>query len=76
MRTRNARYRFEVREGDAANQIVRFADAERANTIIVGARGHGALMRMLLGSVSEHVVKHAHCHVVVARGMFEGDIHL
>lgn len=35
--------------------------------IIVGATGKGAITRALVGSVSQHVVKHAPCDVLVAR---------
>jgi nucleotide-binding universal stress UspA family protein len=33
----------------------------------VGSRGHGPVKRILMGSVSESVVRHAHCPVTVAR---------
>jgi len=41
--------------------------AAGADLLIVGSRGHGAVAGMLLGSVSEHVVAHAPCPVVVIR---------
>jgi nucleotide-binding universal stress UspA family protein len=43
-------------------------DASRdAAMVVVGARGLGAIRGRLLGSVSDHVVHHSHCPVVVVR---------
>jgi nucleotide-binding universal stress UspA family protein len=54
-----------VIEGHPANVIV---DASRgASMVVVGCRGHGGFVGALLGSVSQHVVAHATCPVVVIR---------
>jgi nucleotide-binding universal stress UspA family protein len=39
-----------------------------ADLLVVGSRGHGIFADALLGSVGEHVFKHASCPVVVMRG--------
>lgn len=57
----------EILEGDAADEIVSFADNRRADLIVVGSRGHGALAGALLGSVSRAVAEHADVPVVVAK---------
>lgn len=70
--TRLARDDLDVRtrrpEGGPAPRIVEEADWMSADLIILGARGHGAVERVLIGSVSSEVVDRAHCPVLVARG--------
>jgi len=39
--------------------------AQDAELLVLGSRGHGTLVGMLLGSVSQHCVHHAHCPVVI-----------
>jgi nucleotide-binding universal stress UspA family protein len=51
--------------GDVATTICHIAEEVPADVIIVGSHGRTGLKRMLLGSVSEHVVRHAPCPVLV-----------
>lgn len=53
--------------GGAADMLVRDVDAHGTDLLVVGARGQGALRRALLGSVSESVLRHASCPVLVVR---------
>ena len=41
--------------------------SKEADLVVVGSRGHGGFKGMLLGSVSQHLVAHAECPVVVVR---------
>ena len=50
-------------EGHAANALL--ANVTPADLLVVGSRGHGEFARALLGSISQHVVAHAPCPVVV-----------
>jgi nucleotide-binding universal stress UspA family protein len=52
-----------VLQGPAANTLVH--EARGADLLVVGSRGHGTLVGILLGSVSEQCVAHAPCPVVV-----------
>ena len=51
----------------AAEEIVEVAQSIDAGLIVMGSRGQGRLRRALLGSVSESVVRHAHCPVTIVR---------
>eukprot|EP00475_Leptophrys_vorax_P045815 TRINITY_DN9658_c0_g1_i1.p1 TRINITY_DN9658_c0_g1~~TRINITY_DN9658_c0_g1_i1.p1 ORF type:complete len:348 (-),score=10.84 TRINITY_DN9658_c0_g1_i1:118-1161(-) len=53
--------------GDAREVIVARAAAIRADLIVMGTRGMGAITRAMLGSVSDHVVNHATCPVLIVR---------
>jgi nucleotide-binding universal stress UspA family protein len=57
----------DIVEGDAADEIVSFADSRAVDLIVVGSRGYGALAGALLGSVSREVVQHASTPVLVAK---------
>lgn len=48
-------------------EIVRIAKEENFDCIFLGSRGLGGIKRMLLGSVADLVIRHAHCIVVVVR---------
>jgi nucleotide-binding universal stress UspA family protein len=56
-----------LRLGRADEEIVEVADSVGAGLIVMGSRGRGRLRRALMGSVSESVVRHAHCPVTIVR---------
>ncbi len=56
------------RMGRPDQQIVALADELQAGLIVMGSRGLGGVRRALMGSVSDSVVRHAHCPVMVVRG--------
>ncbi len=56
-----------VELGEPSDTLCEVASQLGADLIIVGARGHGAGRRFLLGSVSDRVVHHASCPVLVVR---------
>jgi nucleotide-binding universal stress UspA family protein len=57
-------------EDEAGQAIVEAA--KEADLVVVGTRARGTLARALLGSVSEHVLRHAPCPVVIVRAPGQG----
>jgi nucleotide-binding universal stress UspA family protein len=58
---------FAVQSGDPATAILEIAEKEHIDLIVMGTRGLGTAERWLMGSVSDKVLHHAHCNVLVAR---------
>jgi nucleotide-binding universal stress UspA family protein len=56
-----------LRMGQVALEIVALAEELGADLIVMGCRGLGGVRRALMGSVSDSVVRHAHCPVLVVR---------
>ncbi len=59
---------FLIWEGNPGESIVDAARSEEVDLVVVGSHGRGSMGRFFIGSVSEHVVRHAHCPVLVVRG--------
>ena len=56
--------RYHLLSGDPAKEIVRLADEENVDMIVMGTHGRTGIGRMLMGSVAESVVRHAKCPVM------------
>ena len=56
-----------VRDGDPKRVLVAEAERWGADCLFVGAKGHGRLDKIMLGSVSASVAARAHCSVEVVR---------
>ncbi|HKH38218.1 MAG TPA: universal stress protein [Rubrobacter sp.] len=56
-----------LRMGQVDLEIVALAEELQADLIVMGSRGLGRVRRALMGSVSDSVVRHAHCPVLVVR---------
>ena len=51
--------------GDVIEEILECANAMKADAIVMGRHGHGAMYNLLVGSVTEGVLKRAACPVVL-----------
>jgi nucleotide-binding universal stress UspA family protein len=56
-------------EGSPASVLI--DESANADLLVVGSRGHGGFVGLLLGSVSQHCVNHAPCPVLVHRASRE-----
>jgi nucleotide-binding universal stress UspA family protein len=60
-------WRARTSSGKSVPQLLEASD--RATLLVVGAQGHGVLGGILIGSVSQHLARHARCPVAVVRGV-------
>ena len=66
-RSRGVNLRNVVVRGHAANDIIRFAEAEGVDTIVIGRQGHSRVTRFFLGSTTDRVSEHCHCTVMIVK---------
>ena len=60
-------YQSRQEVGQPAAEIVRVAEAEGCDLIVLGSRGASGLTLFLLGSTCDRVVHHAHCPVLIVK---------
>lgn len=51
--------------GDAGHEICRLAAELPASVVVLGTHGRGGIKRAIMGSTSDHVVRHCPCPVLV-----------
>ena len=61
------RWEVSVAEGEPGPVLARVAVERDCRLIILGSHGRGGLQRLLVGSVADHLVRHAHCPVLVMK---------
>lgn len=67
LRQRGLKASWRVQVGVPFEEIVKVAEEERADMIVMGTHGRSGLNRALLGSVAERVVRLARCPVLTVR---------
>ena len=53
--------------GYPGHEIVTYAQTSKADVVVMGSRGRSPVATLLLGSVSDYVVRHATCPVTIVR---------
>lgn len=67
LRRLKAKALFVSAAGHPVDAVVKYARKGKFDLIVMGSKGRSGLQQMLLGSVSEGVIRHAHCAVLVVR---------
>jgi nucleotide-binding universal stress UspA family protein len=67
LRQRGMKASYRVQVGVPFEEIVKVAEEERADMIVMGTHGRGGLNRVLLGSIAERVIRLAPCPVLTVR---------
>lgn len=62
-----------VRQGIPADELIHAAEEGNASLIVVAAQGHTVIDRILIGSVSERVLRHSACSVLIVRTPPQGE---
>ncbi|WP_100183094.1 universal stress protein [Candidatus Nitrosotenuis aquarius] len=56
-----------TKEGNVANEIIQYSKTTRADLIVVGSKGLGAVLRFVLGSISSKIAQHSLCSVLIVK---------
>jgi universal stress protein A len=58
---------YQARSGAPGPEIVLVAEQIQADLIVMGTHGRSGISRILMGSIAEHVLRHAHCPVLTVK---------
>lgn len=58
---------FTQHPGSPGKTMCDFAHTWEADTIVIGHRGHSGVSKLILGSVSNYVLHHAHCSILIVQ---------
>ena len=65
--SKDIKYHERIACGPISSEVVRIAEVEKFDGIVIGTKGLSGLKRLLIGSVADDVMRHAHCPVTVVR---------
>jgi nucleotide-binding universal stress UspA family protein len=66
-RSRGVALRSVVVRGHAAEAIVRYAESEAMDLVLLGQQGHSRIARFFLGSTTDRVSEHCPCTVMIVK---------
>jgi nucleotide-binding universal stress UspA family protein len=56
-----------IKEGNVANEIIKFSKEAKIDLLVVGSKGLGAVLQFFLGSISSKIANHALCSVLIVK---------
>jgi nucleotide-binding universal stress UspA family protein len=56
-----------TKEGNVANEIIKFSKEAKIDLLVVGSKGLGAVLQFFLGSISSKIANHALCSVLIVK---------
>ncbi|SDN10039.1 Nucleotide-binding universal stress protein, UspA family [Psychrobacillus sp. OK028] len=65
--TEKVNYKITFLKGSPGSEIVRYANEQKADLVVIGSRGLNGLQEMVLGSVSHKVMKRVHCAALIVK---------
>jgi len=63
----NVNYKTTILRGQPGPQIVKYANEQKVDVVVIGSRGLNTLQEMVLGSVSHKVMKRVHCPALIVK---------
>jgi len=63
----NVNYKTTILRGKPGPEIVRYANDQHVDIVVIGSRGLNTLQEMVLGSVSHKVMKRVHCPALIVK---------
>ncbi|KHE72585.1 universal stress protein [Halobacillus sp. BBL2006] len=67
LKERDVSYEVKIIKGDPGPTIVKYANQNQFDVVVIGSRGLNGLQEMVLGSVSHKVAKRAQCPVLIVK---------
>lgn len=61
------RYKVEIIHGSPGPEIIKFANTQNVDLVVIGSRGLNSLQEMVLGSVSHKVMKRVQCPAMIVK---------